>query len=338
MIFKILNEKLDAYFNEEEIEPSQEQQEEQEEVLADAEPEVVELVQDVTDEYGDLTIPQFIDALIKQQSTNESLNEAKMDKQDQEWISNVNGFVKQMAKQKFSTIEILHTNKDGDTYPVDCQIKLSLTPVESVHSYGSTRSYLGKLHLTNVSSAVNIPAAYMYIHQLERKHDALATDCAIVDFRKPSSDDYGTYNVIEYALRDQFMKCLIKQEGFTDSPFKYENVGPSLRGTVCFEMDSLDYPEEIRYFANLLAQGLQNALEELKSQIDKANQDKINNFNSGKSELADLSAAKRQARANAKAAKTTVKRALSKTSVINQIKALENPTEEQLAKILAAIQ
>jgi hypothetical protein len=55
-------------------------------------------------------------------------------------------------------------------------------------------------------------------------------------------------------------------------------------------------------------------------------------------EFEELQKVRKEARANKNAKNTTVKQALSKSAVVKKIQALQNPTPEQLARILAAIE
>ena len=54
--------------------------------------------------------------------------------------------------------------------------------------------------------------------------------------------------------------------------------------------------------------------------------------------MEELERVRAQAKANKIVASTTVKKALSKSAIAKKIQALKNPTPEQLARILAAIE
>ena len=80
----------------------------------------MELVQDVTDEYGDLTIPEFIDALIKDESEDleENLNEETLNEErkylDYRSDKEVTNFLIPLVKTSFKHIKVKAFNRSGD--------------------------------------------------------------------------------------------------------------------------------------------------------------------------------------------------------------------------------
>lgn len=74
-----------------------------------------------------------------------------------------------------------------------------------------------------------------------------------------------------------------------------------------------------------------NLIDEEKKNIEAVNSSK-------EADYQQLKLARKAAKANKNATNTTIKQALSKSSIAKKIQALQNPTPEQLAKILAAIE
>lgn len=331
MIFKILNEKLDAYFNEEEIEPSQEQQEEQEEVLADAEPEVVELVQDVTDEYGDLTIPQFIDALIKEEGKEEDLEESLNEEVTPKQITKIAKKVASKTKNGFTIHQYPVEKVGGSVIYEDLTFRPEYEYVEGVVEAGTLKTNINdRINFVNDDLAVRFPITFKPNNR--SRQDSVDRNSFYFTMREPYCfKSYTSGKSLAGDLRrlwTEYTKdnIFFKHTGKCMNPYFGESVEMFVDSEQEVVEDIISCVEE--YFA----------LADAQKWGEKHKQEHASKYQAEVDEIEALKQARAQARANKKAATTTVKRALSKTSVINQIKALENPTEEQLAKILAAIQ
>ena len=322
MIFKILNEKLDAYFNEEELEIPQEEQEQQEEVLADAEPEVVELVQDVTDEYGDLTIPEFIDALIKEEGKEENLEES-LNEHEMDWFDLQNNLLTALQR-KIKALKLPVVSeypKRSDSW--NCTIQDNFRNVK----FSCDRTYNNA-----IEGHTDKPlTGHIYPNVIR---NAAAFTIGLYPITKAGSKD-PYRRTLQITLEAPICQFEAKLPEGWDKFVKYDG---AYADAFCFNyiIDIEDYNQK-QVINDVLFIFQQNSKEKQQDIADKEAQAKKDSEDAA-NEIEALKQARAQARANKKAATTTVKRALSKTSVINQIKALENPTEEQLAKILAAIQ
>lgn len=282
-MFKKLTEELNLFIESDEA---------QEAALEGADEKVVELVQDVTDEYGDLTIPEFIDALIKEEEKEETEEDLEESLNESYSVSDKRSYyLKSLIKTNFKNIKVkVHGSKQNENGYVTIAGPGDLELEGSLYAKFEQKSEQTNSWIIQWGSLDILPS---YRSELLWK----ACKQAFPDYAEQASNRYS-WDYVTF---------------FTN---------PTLSRRT--EQGNTEAIEELADQFNNILDKIDSIVGEQYASVDK--------------ELEELEKARAQARANKQAATTTVKRALSKSSVIKQIKALENPTQEQLAKILAAIQ
>ena len=275
--------------------------------------ETHDILQKLADEYGDLTIPEFIDKLIQAEQNgeeilDESLNEAKLD-----WFPLEDNLLKSLQKKiRALKLPVVWDGKEEDSHTYE-NIK-----------FQCVREALDALHGWFYPP---IPASMGYNHDVDGffdiEFDRVEKHRAVDPYRK------------RLKVTVPAPLCYFKAEipSTWKSYVAYENVNKKPIG-YCFEtlIDIEDYDQE-QVIKDVLFLFKQNSIETQQ----KLKQPQID-FENATREFEELAKARRAARANKNAKNTTVKQALSKSSVAKKIQALQNPTPEQLARILAAIE
>lgn len=275
--------------------------------------ETHDILQKLADEYGDLTIPEFIDKLIQAEQNgeeilDESLNEAKLD-----WFPLEDNLLKSLQKKiKALKLPVVSDGKkeDSSTY-------------ENI-KFVCVRNALDSLHgWTNPPLEGSMGYHHDFAVFFDIEFDRIEKHGAIDPYRKRLKVKLPAPLCYFKAEIPSMRKSGIAYDKVNDDPIGY-----------WFEtiIDIEDYDQE-QVIKDVLFLFKQNSIETQQ----KLKQPQID-FKNATREFEELAKARRAARANKNAKNTTVKQALSKSSVAKKIQALQNPTPEQLARILAAIE
>ena len=276
--------------------------------------EVTDIISKLSQEYGDLTIPEFIDLMIKKEEQGEDILDESLNE-----VTGVEGYI-----QKFKQA----VQKRFNNFPIDVDLNDSV-----MHNYYHIDINDGD---TFVVKPIGIDGIYV--------------TCKIPE-KNGIKDPYG-FNVnitgdgSYYGYKDSNVSRWFSS-GFKDSVrqvAKKHNIETksedhSIYGcycrftTYCECDDSKTFKQSCTEILDLIEEILNEynslAVKRVTTTMEKKQQ--------ATNEFEELAKARREARANRNAKNTTVKQALSKSAVAKKIQALQNPTPEQLAKILAAI-
>ena len=395
MDFKELNEKLESFIKE----IKKEKNEAEGFAVSGKKDEVNDIVQKLTQEYGDLTIPEFIDKLIQaeqkgEEILDENLNEGLdwdviFDKHDKAMampINNINDvidflnlhfgkidtklhFLKQKnieAKQNDDSSIIVYI--DNTSYKVNFYIDslLGTAAVKDYEQLAVNESFDENLlkDSTNCSRYYYWPTDCVpgYVHgTLSNKLGEMLNKAnnKMFEFTYPLDNEDNGYwrSVLTIKLsgkREQgrlhvlvetkspttqkFTATWDLRENFKDDigfgKFFKQIINPRGRGEYGFILGST----LARYTEEGYLEALQDLVEQIISKLTELDNSIKQEYNNADSELEELERVRAQAKANKIVASTTVKKALSKSAIAKKIQALQNPTPEQLARILAAIE
>ena len=281
--------------------------------------EVNDILAKLTQEYGDLTIPEFIDKLIQAEQQGEDILDESLNES-----LNVEGCINKFKKL---------IQKRFNNFPIDVDLDDRLrkgyyyVQVEDM-GYASSDFSIEPIGITGITVSYKIK-------EKDGIKDPYGFDVNI----NGNGSYYGYQNSdVDRWFRSRFVGAVNKIGKAHDFTLKSEAHGVYGRYcnfTVYCECDDnktfkqssqeiLDLIEAILNTYNSYAADAVNATETRKQQASN--------------EFEELAKARREARANKNAANTTVKQALSKSGIAKKIRELQNPTPEQLARILAAIE
>lgn len=257
--------------------------------------QVTELINKLAQEYGDLTIPEFINKLIEKEKNGEELTESL----DNSHLITAYDFQERLLTDltKYKYDKVLYNDGKLITPPAYIDVYYHTLKCEKESGWGSKD--LAEIETYTVeTNGVRDP--YRKVVRIYCK-DYELWDCF--------SDLAKKYN-FEYTH--------IENKRTPDKVFVQMDIDID---------DKTAYKEDVQIIANFL----QELITKNNTELQKAREEAQSHFE-------ELAKARREARANKNAANTTVKQALSKSSIAKKIQALQNPTPEQLAKILAAIE
>lgn len=253
------------------------------------------LIPNIIEKYGDLTIPEFIDELIKKEENgenilNESLNE------------NIYRTYHPSRKATELLISLIKTKYK--------YIKVTAySPKSENYGYLDIDSNTGKQELHGAITAE-------FLDKSEQTASWVVS--------------WGSHSVgSSTRQKSLFNACAKAFPDYVDKPsssYSWDNVTFYTETTLGRKTDSGER-EAIKDLANQL-NNIISKIDDIMGQ-ESINADK---------ELEEIEKARIQAKQNQTAQKTTVKQALSKSAIAKKIMSLQNPTPEQLAKILAAIE
>lgn len=291
--------------------------------------ETHDILQKLATEYGDLTIPEFIDKLIQAEQNGEEILDESLNESD-----DINNYMTKFLKRLQKEVQ-----------------KLSMDVYYKKDRYLQKGKYNYKCSsITTNGDWYDVPdgTLIMTVHAVPIGLKVLTIRCS-QQSKENIKDEFGFTVVAEsqihYRLEgdvndwfaDAFSDCLVQScENYSMKYYDSNRYSrPQAATKYYIECDSpkafkQSSDEFIAVIKSMFSLINMRAIEQ-QSAARKASQDAPNEFE-------ELAKARREARANKNAKNTTVKQALSKSSVAKKIQALQNPTPEQLAKILAAIE
>ena len=246
------------------------------------------LIPDIIEKYGDLTIPEFIDALMGVQNLDESMNEISL-----------------------NTLERFNMERE---FPIS---KLVDGLIDSLRINDSS------LDLLRIDRGMFHPNP----GELRIQYATSDSENKIqINFMLNYKDEFIDTNGIFITIEPNIYRC--------KSYLKKAVEEVNFNGIYCPLQDKDDLKQTIKEINAALRLISEKSIINYNNEMDIlfSKQNKISK------EFEELAKARRAARANKKAQNTTVGQALTQKDIIAKIKALQNPTPEQLAKILAAIE
>ena len=275
--------------------------------------DVSNLIQKLEQEYGDLTIPEFIDMLIEKQKSGEEILDESLN-------------------EKFWGHSELSSHKLGKL--------LGYTGGSNDH--GSAGA------LSKNFPMLDSDSFYFRVEERNKELCKLIGNIRVLNCKQgdikniPGIENTNTYKDNEGMIKTGIsaLKKLFGDAGYAQSGYVYDGVYREENERISFVLDI--YPEEdlqeqidyLYYCLDVASKAMLKyymdvKLPKMKEEIEINNTTKKNVLDRRKQILLQ---AKEQAPKN-----TTIKQALSKSSIAKKIQALQNPTSEQLARILAAI-
>lgn len=273
-----------------------------------------DILSKLTQQYGNLTIPEFIDMLIEKQKSEEEILDESLN-------------------EKFWGHSEL-----------------------SSHKLGKLLGYTGGSNDHGSAGALNknfpmLDSDSFYFRVEERNKELCELICNIRvlnckqgDIKNiPGIENTNTYKDNEGMIKIGIaaLKKLFGDAGYAQSGYVYDGVYREKNERISFQLDI--YPEEdlqeqidyLYYCLDVASKAMLKyymdvKLPKIKEEIEINNTTKKNVLDRRKQILLQ---AKEQAPKN-----TTIKQALSKSSIAKKIQALQNPTPEQLAKIFASLE
>lgn len=279
--------------------------------------EVANIISKLSQEYGDLTIPEFIDKLIQAEQKGEEILEESLNE-----ALSVDGYITKFKKL---------LQKRFNNFPIDVDLDDSLRT--GYYHVEVTENGHSEFNIKPVGIYGII--VYCNIEEKDGIKDPYGFNVTI----KGSGSYYGYQNKnVNRWFRGRFVDAvndIAKKHNFKSKYESHAIYGHYAKFTVYCECD------DNKTF-NQSSQEILSLIEEILKTYNSYAAKAINTTKTRKqqasNEFEELAKARREARANKNAANTTVKQALSKSSIAKKIQALQNPTPEQLAKILAAIE
>lgn len=267
---------------------------------------------DMAAKYGNLRIDDFIDKIIKDYKGKSSLNESL----------NINNCMSNLQEKIITTF---------DGYPIDVDLE------DHLDKGGlDIEAYAGKPYgnVLNVKLDIKgISLIVIYFKTIEK--NKVIDPYGFNVFIKGTYSEYGYKNPIFDRLLSSRPKeavmAIAKKHNYKISD---EYLYSKAINMYCECDDAESFKESSYEIIDVIEEILEEYNSFAKKRIDKIQKDKA----SASSEFEELARARRIARANKKASNTTVNQALTREDVIKKINSIENPTIEQLAKILASIE
>lgn len=261
--------------------------------------EVTDLINKLAQEYGDLTIPEFIDVLINKEKQDENI----LDESLNEGYRFKNSEVNYKDYTESTKWDIKDINSKYKNITVDVSDK-----------------YSGGIGIKIKTKYPKEESQVFFIELLfQQKSETTNEWLGITEIQIYDNDRWGSQHI------EKFLKTNTKVLGGVEwsSSTTYDCCfGRTLSRRT--KDSNTEAKNELIRELNKLIQKLDDSLKTTSSKYDK--------------ELVELEKAKTQAKSNKVAVTTTVGKALSKSAVAKKIRELQNPTPEQLAKILAAIE
>lgn len=259
--------------------------------------DVSDLIQKLDQEYGDLTIPEFIDMLIQKEKSGEGI----LDENLNEHMGKYSSY---NVSYEFSKFLIPLIKKDYKNIKIE-----TYQPADSI----SRPSLYIKQKATGEEFGSFIGAEF--------NQKSEQTNSWVICWGSINIYDNTRINPVAVLCKELFPDY----EEYPSSKYSWDH-GYFYTKTTLGRRTQEGNKEAIKELVDQLNDIFSTIDAKLKQSMSKVD-----------SELEELERARAQAKSNKVATATTVGKALSKSSIAKKIQALKNPTPEQLARILAAI-